>query len=321
MILQKLDFITFGEAMAMFIADTPGALSQVDHYTRGLAGAETNVAIGLARLGFHSGWISKIGQDSFGQFILNRLKVENVNIENVFFDEKHPTGFQMKSKVLAGDPEVQYFRKGSAASFLGINDFDENYFKSASHLHVTGIPLALSKTIRDFAKHAVKFMKKEGKTVSFDPNLRPTLWNSKEEMIREINHMAFEANYVLPGVSEGKILTGFKNPSDIASFYLDKGVELVVIKLGEKGAYYKTAKSEGNVSAFEVKQVIDTVGAGDGFAVGLISGLFEKLSLPEAIQRGNAIGAMAVQSIGDNDGYPTKRELDEFLNNQLEGVK
>ncbi|NRK74126.1 sugar kinase, partial [Salmonella enterica subsp. enterica serovar Typhi] len=104
--------------------------------------------------------------------------------------------------------------------------------------------------------------------------------------------------------------------SDIASYYLDAGVELVIIKLGEKGAYYKSAKEEAIINGYPVEKIVDTVGAGDGFAVGVISGILENLPVEESVQRGNAIGALAVQSLGDNTGYPDKQELVHFINNQ-----
>jgi 2-dehydro-3-deoxygluconokinase len=319
--MTMLDTVTFGEAMALFIANQPGSLHEINQFTRELAGAETNVAIGLARLGLQSGFASKVGNDAFGRFIIDRLKRESVNTEHVLVDDHYPTGFQLKSKVTTGDPEVEYFRKGSAASHLSVEDFKEAYFQSAKHLHMTGIPLALSEETRAFAKHAQAFMKKNGLRVSFDPNLRPTLWKTRPEMVETINEVAFGADYVLPGISEGEILTGYKQPRDIASFYLEKGVKLVVIKLGAEGAFYKSAKEEGTVQGFKVEKVVDTVGAGDGFAVGVISGLIERLPIRDAVLRGNAIGALAVQAPGDNDGYPTKSQLDEFLTNQLQGVK
>ncbi|TWE05250.1 2-keto-3-deoxygluconate kinase [Neobacillus bataviensis] len=319
--MKQLDVVTFGEAMTMFIANQPGALHEVSQFTRELAGAETNVAIGLARLGLSAGWASKLGNDAFGRFVLDRLKNENVNIDHVWFDDKYPTGFQLKSKVLEGDPEVQYFRKGSAASHLNIADFKEEYFLAAKHMHMTGIPLAISEEAREFANHALAFMKKNGRTVSFDTNLRPSLWSSQEEMVKHINEAAFQADYVLPGIAEGEILTGFNDPRDIASFYLDKGVKLVVIKLGGAGAFYKTTSEEGTVPGFKVEKIIDTVGAGDGFAVGVISGLLDGLNIKEAVIRGNAIGSLAVQAPGDNDGYPTKDKLLTYIEKNFQGVK
>ncbi|MGG3640172.1 sugar kinase [Bacillus gobiensis] len=318
--MNQLDVITFGEAMAMFIADEPGSLHKVKQFTRELAGAETNVAIGLARLGLKSGWVSKVGEDAFGRFIIDRLQEEHVDIGNVEVDHRFQTGFQLKSKVIKGDPEVQYFRKNSAARHLNKKDFNSAYFQSASHLHMTGIPLAISLHAREYAEHALEFMSSSGKTVTFDPNLRPSLWNTEDEMITVINKAAFAANYVMPGLTEGEILTGYKNPKDIAAFYLDRGVDLVIVKLGEEGAYYQSNSEEGIVSGFKVPEVIDTVGAGDGFAVGVISGLLKRLTIEEAVTRGNAIGAMAVQSPGDNDGYPTRNQLNEFLENNKQGV-
>ncbi|KPD00704.1 2-dehydro-3-deoxygluconokinase [Geobacillus sp. BCO2] len=208
---------------------------------------------------------------------------------------------------------MQYFRKGSAASYIHTRDFNENYFREARHLHMTGIPLALSQSAREFARHAQMFMRKEGKTISFDPNVRPALWKSKDEMIRVINEAAFESDFFFPGIHEGELLTGFTEPRDIASFYLEKGVHLVVVKLGDKGAFYKCANDEGYVPSFPVSRVVDPVGAGDGFAVGVISGLLEELSIREAVLRGNAIGALAVQTEGDSDGYPTRPQLESFI--------
>jgi 2-dehydro-3-deoxygluconokinase len=319
--MNSLDVITFGEAMTMFMAEKPGPLHEIKHYTKELAGAETNVAIGLARLGLRTGWVSKVGNDPFGTFIMKRLQEESVNTDCVLVDSEYATGFQIKSKVEVGDPEVCYFRKNSAASHLHSSDFNQNYFLAAKHMHMTGIPLAVSASMREFALHALISMKAAGRTVSFDPNLRPTLWASKEEMIFTINEAAKQANYVLPGIEEGKILTGYENPEDIASYYLDAGVELVVIKLGEQGAFFKTAREQGMVEGIKVTHIVDTVGAGDGFAVGLLSGLLQNDSLTQSVMRANAIGSLAVQSPGDNDGYPTEQQLQRYMESQIQGVK
>lgn len=128
-------------------------------------------------------------------------------------------------------------------------------------------------------------------------------------MIREVNALAGLAHWVLPGLSEGRLLTGFEDPGDIAAFYLDLGVEAVAIKLGPHGAYYRSQLDQGFVAAVPVAKVVDTVGAGDGFAVGLISALLENLSLAQAVQRANWIGSRAVQSRGDMEGLPLRADL------------
>lgn len=315
-----VDVVTFGEAMAMFIADHPGELHEVAHFTRSLAGAETNVAVGLSRLGYRVRWVSKVGQDPFGQFILDALAGEGIDTSCVNVDDRYPTGFQLKSKVLQGDPRVQYFRKGSAASTLHPNDFAEETFTEARHLHMTGIPAALSDTARAFSEQVLQTMKQAGKTVSFDPNLRPNLWRSQEEMVQVVNGLAAQADWILPGQAEGEILTGYKQPCDIAAFYLERGASLVAVKIGPDGAYLRTATEEHVVSGYPVQEVVDTVGAGDGFAVGMLSGLFDGLSAYEAVQRGNAIGALAVLSPGDMDGLPGREELFQFMNQHKRGV-
>lgn len=308
---EQLDVVTYGEALALFVADEAGDFADVEKYTRRLAGAETNVAVGLARLGLKSGWVSRVGNDSFGRFIRKRLGQEGVDISRVATDMEYRTAIQLKAKAVDGnDPAIEYYRKGSAASRLSPKEFDETYFGRARHLHATGIFAALSPDTMAFAHHALDFMRFRGKSISFDPNLRPMLWPSQEQMITKINELAMKADWVLPGLSEGQILTGLSQPREIAGFYLERGVRLVVVKLGADGAYYRSVDTEGVVAGVPVSQVVDTVGAGDGFAVGVISGILEGLSLTDAVMRGNHIGALAIQVIGDMEGLPTRAQLD-----------
>jgi 2-dehydro-3-deoxygluconokinase len=309
--VHSLDVVTFGEAMAMFVADRPGDLAGIDRFVKRVAGAESNVAVGLARLGLKVGWVSRLGADSFGRYIRASLTHENVDCSRVATDPGLPTGFLLKSKTANGaDPLVEYFRKGSAASRLSRADFDREYFLGARHLHVTGIAPALSETAMDFTLQALEFMRTAGRSISFDPNLRPSLWPSEAVMVERINALAAKADWVLPGLEEGRRLTGLSEPHDIAGFYQDQGARLVVVKLGPKGAYLRDPTQEALVPGFPVREVVDTVGAGDGFAVGVISALLEGLSASAAVARGNRIGAFAVQVVGDMDGLPTRAQLD-----------
>ncbi len=149
--MQKaLDVITIGEAMAMFIATETGELAEVEHFMKRVAGAELNVATGLARLGLSVGWVSRVGADSFSRFVLTALAKEGIDARGVSTDGRYATGFQLKSKVENGtDPIVEYFRKGSAASHLSPDDFNESYFASARHLHLSGVTRrAVGKLIR-----------------------------------------------------------------------------------------------------------------------------------------------------------------------------
>jgi len=306
-----LDVVTVGEAMAMFVASETGPLEEVTQFTRQVAGAELNVAIGLARLGLNVGWASRVGDDVFGRFVLKQLEKERIDAGQVTVDHRFPTGFQLKSKESGGqDPRVEYFRKGSAASHLSVADFNPDYFGAARHLHLSGVCAALSATSLELSHFAASEMRKAGKSLSFDPNLRPVLWRNEQTMRKEINALAFAADWVLPGLSEGQLLTGQQTPEGIADFYLEKGVKAVIIKTGPDGAWFKNAQGkQAQVAACKVDKVVDTVGAGDGFAVGLISALLEGLPLEQAVKRGNKIGSLAVQAVGDSEGLPTREQL------------
>ncbi len=308
--MSDIDILSFGETMAMFVAQRPGDLADVGEFEKRIAGADSNVAIGLARLGFNVAWLSRVGNDSLGRFVVDSLQREGVSCQDVSVDPLHPTGFQLKSRELEGaDPVVEYFRRGSAASHLCVGDIAPRLLQ-ARHLHATGIPAALSDSCRELSRELMRRMRNAGRSVSFDPNLRPSLWTSEARMVSEVNRLARLANWVFPGLAEGRLLTGYQDAADIAAFYLDQGVEAVVIKLGAEGAYYRTQTDQGVVAGVPVAEVVDTVGAGDGFAVGVISALLENQTVAQAVARGNWIGSLAVQSRGDMEGLPTRAALD-----------
>lgn len=305
--------ILVGEPMALFIAETEGPLDKVTQFTRSAAGAEMNVAIGLKRLGHEVCYITKLGEDPFGKYLMEFLNGEGIDTSKICFDPHFPTAFQLKGKTSVGDPDVAYYRNGSAASNLRVDDVDEIDMTGFNHFHLTGIFPAISNTSRATLLYLIEKAKNNGLTTSFDPNLRMSLWKDSAEMVSTINKIAFRCDTVLPGISEGKLLTGFDNERDIAQFYLDKGVKNVVVKIGPKGAYVRTQTEEGYIPGYKVEKVIDTVGAGDGFAVGFISGLLEGKDVTECADRANAIGALQVMHKGDNEGLPNVEQLNSFM--------
>ncbi len=310
--MSSLDVITFGEAMMMLVADRPGPLELAETFSKRTAGAETNVAIGLARLGLQVGWASRLGADSMARYLLGAMQAEGIDCSHVVCDPTQRTGFLIKGRVSDGsDPPIEYHRKGSAASLIGPDDIDAAWLTSARHLHATGVFPALNANTYAAAERTLALMRDAGRTISFDPNLRPTLWSSRESMVAGINALAAKADWVLPGIEEGKILMGSDEPAAIAHFYRSLGAKLVIVKLGADGAYYDSDTAGcGHVAGFPVANVVDTVGAGDGFAAGVISALLAGRSVAEAVKRGCWIGARAVQVLGDTEGLPAKSELE-----------
>jgi sugar/nucleoside kinase (ribokinase family) len=307
-----MDVVTFGEAMLLLVADRPGPIEEAQSFAKRTAGAETNVAIGLARLGLKVGWASRLGSDSMARYLLDTFRAEGIDCSRVACDPAQRTGLLFKGRVLDGsDPPVEYHRKGSAASLFEPDEIDVDWLLSARHLHATGVFPALSANCYATAQRSLALMREAGRTISFDPNLRPTLWPTPGRMREAINALAVQADWVLPGLEEGRFLTGEQAPEGIARFYRQRGARLVVVKLGPEGAYYDTEAGCGTVAGFPVAKVVDTVGAGDGFAVGVVSALLEGRAVPEAVRRGAWIGARAVQVLGDTEGLPTRAQLDE----------
>ena len=155
------------------------------------------------------------------------------------------------------------------------DDVDIDWLLRSRHLHVTGVFPALSPTTLAATRKAIATMREAGRTLSFDPNLRPTLWRSPEEMRATLNALAAECDWVLPGVEEGCFLTGHSQPERIAAHYRERGAKLVIVKLGPEGAYYDGEAGTGYVAPFAVSQVVDTVGAGDTFQCALLTWLAE----------------------------------------------
>jgi sugar/nucleoside kinase (ribokinase family) len=306
----SLDVVTLGEAMVLFVADETGPLETMRHFEKRTAGAETNVAVGLARLGLGVGWVSRLGDDSMGRFLLGEFSREGIDCTHVALVPGERTGFMFKGRVDDGsDPPIEYHRQGSAASRLSPADLDLPWLAQARHLHVTGIFPALTPDTLAATRSAMAHMRAHGRTISFDPNLRPALWRSKDMMRDTLNGLAAQADWVLPGLDEGRQLTGQQTPEGIAAFYRALGAALVVVKLGPDGAYFDGAAGRGHVPGFPVPKVVDTVGAGDGFAVGVISGLLAGRSVHDAVRRAAWIGARTVQVRGDTDGLPTVADL------------
>lgn len=303
-----------GEPMALLMAEQTGALAQVDNYHLAVAGAEYNVAVGLARLGHTPEYITRLGDDPFGKRIVSGMNANGIGTELVEWDEEHSTGMMLKGKAAGGeDPDIFYFRKNSAASAMTAASVPAIKAGKYDALHLTGIFPALNEGTFKAVVSLLRSVRAEGLPVFFDPNLRPSLWPDEETMRHALMELATAADYVLPGIGEGRILTGFDTPEEIAEAFHRKGVRNVIIKLGPSGAYYSAERQSGMVAGFQAEKVVDTVGAGDGFAVGVVSGILEGLPLEEAVRRGNAIGCIQVMHRGDNEGLPDRETLTRFM--------
>jgi len=312
---RPVDVVTIGESMVLLQPMSEGPLAYAPLFTRSLAGAESNVAIGLSRLGLSVRWISRLGADPFGDFVLSTLAGEGVDVSLTERDAAYPTAIYFKEFKGYGDPNVYYYRKGSAASRLSPEHVQPGWFENARHLHVTGITPALGENTAAAVRKAMTLAREAGLTVSFDPNLRRKLWS--EEQAREtLLSLIPLCDIFLPGLEEAEFLVGPMTEEAYGAHFLTMGVEAVVLKLGEEGSIGFTPLTAVRAKPHKVSRVVDTVGAGDAFAAGFLSawlanaGKEDEARLKLALSRANLLGALATQYRGDWEGMP---KLDEVL--------
>ncbi|HEU4963374.1 MAG TPA: sugar kinase [Bacilli bacterium] len=314
-----MEVVTFGETMVLFTPESTGFLRYATQFSRKFGGAESNFAIGLSRLGYDVGWISRVGEDELGKALLAFVRGEGVDTRHVRFDAEAPTGLYIKELRKENDLRVYYYRHGSAASRMSATDLDEAYIASARYLFVSGITPALSDSCYEMTREAIRMAKRNGVQVVFDPNLRRKLWS--EERARDVLlEIAAQSDIVLPGLTEAEFLFGEKGLLQLGQAFLDQGASTVVIKLGADGAHYFTRDGHDHVPGCKVDHVVDPIGAGDGFAAGFVSGLLDGLDLEEAVRRANAVGAIVTQVSGDVEGLPEREDVERFLSAPKEDV-
>ncbi len=283
--------VSLGETMVLFLAQQAGPLREANTFSRHIAGAEANVAVGVCRLGSSAGYISRVGDDELGRVIQMRLRGEGVDVSRVIVDASAPTGVVIRERREFGPVDVLYYRRGSAASRMTPADLDSDYISTAKYLMLSGITPALSATCRETVFAAADMARAAGVTVVVDPNMRLKLWS------------------VLPGLEEAELLTGESDARAAATALLALGPSLVVVKVAERGAVALTAEGYVESPGFRIPRVVDPVGAGDAFAAGLLTGQLRGMNLPASLALANRCGALAMLVSADQEGLPRWDEV------------
>ncbi len=291
------DVVTCGETLVGFRTEGPlrlPGLLQAD-----VRGAESNVAIGLARLGHSVSWASRVSTDAYGSEVLRGLRAEGVDVSGVIFDDR-PTGTMLIQQRTADLAVVEYRRAGSAAS--GLAPGDVIWVKTPRVVHVTGITPALSDSSRDAILDIARRAHEQGATVTFDVNYRAKLWSrdAAAKVLREL----LPYTSILIASDDELPLVANHGPCEL----LDRGVREVLIKRGAAGATSITRGGQVDAAAVRVTAV-DPIGAGDAFCAGWISAYLDGLDQRDRLRRGITCGAFAVSSHGDTAGLPRREEL------------
>lgn len=310
------EVITMGETMMVFDSTTAGPLRYANQFTCHTGGAETNVAVGVVRMGHSAGWISQVGKDEFGRRIIQTFRGEGVDVSHVGMDPSHPTGIFFRESVGNGEYRNTYYRKDSAFSVISPDILDAEYIRSAKYLMISGITLAVNSRAAATARRAMEIAKEAGVQICFDPNLRLKMW-SAEEAKRTMEPLWPMVDIALPGVDEGQVLFGLNNPDDIAE-HLQKnyGIRTVVVKVGADGAIGYQNGEKVVSPGFRTARVVDAFGAGDSFCAGILCGFLEKWDLAQTLQFSNAIGCMVVSAPGNIEAIPYREQVTAFIGGQ-----
>jgi 2-dehydro-3-deoxygluconokinase len=305
--------VTVGEVMMVFNGPANEALGVASAVGATFAGAEANVAIGLARLGHAVRYLTVLGDDPFGHAIHGVLRREGVDVSGIRFSREHPTGVMFKDRRSPGEPEVFYYRSSSAFAHAGPETFDPELWRDARLVHMTGITPALSAGCLALTRHLLNDVQGRVIAVTFDPNYRRKLWD-EDSFRRTVLELLPQVDLLMPGLEEGRILAGRREEGEILVEVIDRvRGGMMVLRMGEAGSVFCGPGGRAYGEQLALEQVVDPVGAGDGFVAGVISGYLDGARPDECLRRGHAVAARVCQTLGDWEGLPTRGELEVLL--------
>ncbi|MGI5505882.1 sugar kinase [Lentzea sp. CA-135723] len=287
--------VCLGETMVMMVPAEPGPVHLVRTWHRAVGGAESNVAVHLTRLGVRASWVSALGDDSFGRAVLDTVGGFGVDVSGVRIDATRPTGLYVKEASPHGSP-VRYYRRGSAASGMGMEMIDRLGLGQVQLVHLSGITPALSDSCLAMTRELLR-RPRHGFRISFDLNWRPALWTDRDP--RVLRELADMADVVLAGADEAELVWGTGDPARLRK--LLPGPVSLVVKQGADGATLLEGGSSFFEPALEV-EVVEPVGAGDAFAAGFLAATLADQSPSVRLRAGHLQAASALltaEDVGD----------------------
>ncbi|MBL7184146.1 MAG: fructokinase [Anaerolineae bacterium] len=314
-----VDVITFGELLIDFVSTVSGvSLVEAPGFEKAAGGAPANVAVGLARLGVSSGFMGKVGDDDFGRFLAQTLAENGVDTSALLFSDEARTALAFVSLKEDGERDFMFYRHPSADMLIRPEEIDHDYIGSAKVFHYGSISL-ISEPSRSATLAAIESAREHGLLISYDPNLRLSLWPSPAEARRGIELGWGFADVIKISEDELEFLTGTQDLERGADEVFHPELKLLVISRGREGCYFATRERRGYVPGYRVAAV-DTTGAGDGFVAGLLSGLLDigfqldsAKTLTDVLRLANAVGALTTTKRGAIPALPTREEVLRFI--------
>lgn len=297
---DRRDVVCIGETMVSFVATDEPHL-----YRAIVAGAESNVAMDMARLGCRTGWVSRIGDDPFGRLVEEWVASAGVEV-SVLRDPERPTGLMIKHP--AGSEKVSsYYRSESAARWLRPEDLRR--VAASRWVHVSGITPALSASAADLVRAVVEGYLGDDTRVSFDVNLRQSLWPDARTATETLLPLARGADVVFIGDDEAAFLFGIESSDALADLILRRADQELIVKRGPGEASAITFEGEVSVPALPTRAV-DVTGAGDAFAAGYLAGSCFHWPVVARLRLGHILASRVVASTDDVLGVLSDEEVE-----------
>ncbi len=301
---RRFDVVAMGEAMVELVRATDPAIGT--YYRPGFGGDTSNAIVAAARQGARTGYVTALGEDEFGDDLMNLWAKEGVDTSTIIRRRDAGTGIYF---VIPHESERNfiYYRQNSAASRYVPGEVPDYYMAGTSILHVSAISQAISDTARDSVWRGMSVARNAGALVSYDTNLRLKLW-PLDTARSEIHASMAETDIALPSFDDSRLLTGHDDPDAIVNFYLDLGPSLVALKLGAKGALVATADRRELIPPTAV-DAVDSTGAGDAFAGAFLAYLVETGDPFIAARRAVRVAGETVAGYGAIDPIPHRQDV------------
>ena len=319
------DIVAFGEILIDFTSQDYNEDGQMV-YARNPGGAPANVAVAARKLGAHTAFIGKVGNDMHGEFLRKTLKKEGVDIKGLLLDETYFTTLAFVDVNKDGERTFSFARKPGADTKIRKEEIEVDVLDNTNVFHVGSLSLT-DEPARDTTFYAVKRAKHKGSIISYDPNYRASLWGSEEAAKKHMRSMIPYVDLMKISDEETELLTGCQGAEEAAETLYRQGVKVVVVTLGSKGAYIYCKDGGCVVPGFSVTDIADTNGAGDSFWGGFlyqICGSEKKVNelsldeLREYARFGNAVASLCVEKKGAIPAMPDLLQVEERMGKKLD---
>ena len=310
------DLFTFGEALAVFISTDTDSVLTAKKFERVTAGAEANVAVAISRLGLKARFFTKVGDDQIGKSILADIAAEKVEVADCSIGNSF-SGSMVRNPGTQNKVEVNYLRKGSAASLINESDISQEFIENAKWLHTTGITCAISESAAGAVSHAQKIARTKKIPQSFDLNLRRKIW-SEAQAAKTLFPLAQNVDLLIGGEDEYQVVFNESDPEKALQLANKRGCKIAVMTKGDQPMRYAIDGKISQLNPPKVKSV-DPVGSGDAFTGGTIAALLSGKSALEALTQGSYCGARVASMFGDWTGIPSGKNgiIDEKIKNEM----